>query len=131
LTAVALAIAVVAGVASYAVRTSRVLASLPVAPADEFESLGRLSELALAVFDEVADVTLDESGPALRVTFVNSAFHLLSEREQAAKARQIARVLIRNYEGRHRIRIVVVEFAAGSVVALESKAYSFFRPSLR
>jgi hypothetical protein len=124
-------VAVAAGVIAGAVALPALLFS-PAPPTDDaFEATGKLSELALAVYDEVADIDVDESGPTLRVTFVNSAFNDMSERERAAKARQIARLLVRNYGGWRRIRVVAVAFVAGGLGGHEAKTYTFFRPSLR
>lgn len=101
------------------------------ASTSDADELGRLSDLTLAVHRHVPELEIDETGPTLRAVFVNTRFSNLDAREQKAKARQIARLLLRSYAGQRRFRLVVVQFASGPFGDQGTSSHAFLRANLR
>jgi hypothetical protein len=128
---VGLLMVIVLGIGAVASPSLAWLRTGPPAHNNDVDELGRLSDLVLTVHHAVPEMEIDETGPTLRVTFINSRFSLLDQAEQKAKARQIARLILRSYTGERWFRIVVIHFAAGPFGTHGVASHAFLRSSLR
>jgi hypothetical protein len=111
------------------------LATAPPGYSEEeaFELSGKIA----IVFKEPAEVTMEQPGPVLRLTFFNSRFDPLSPDDQRAKARAIARFAVNNIPDARHVRGVVVQFAQQPMLPGLSdqpptiRKYIFLRSQLR
>ncbi|BCX06122.1 MAG: hypothetical protein KatS3mg053_4060 [Candidatus Roseilinea sp.] len=88
-----------------------------------------------ATFGAPVELTLEDPGPVLRVTFTDARYLALSASHRHAKAREIARRMMWRYRGDRRVRGYIVEFAAAGMFGLHSQegmsSFAFLRYQLR
>ncbi len=100
---------------------------------EAFELNGKIA----IVFKEPVEVSVEQPGPVLRLTFVNTQFDQLTPAEQKAKAFAIARYAANNYAQARRIRGVIVQFVRQPLVPglsdypTTTSKYIFLRSQLR
>ncbi|MCS6846926.1 MAG: hypothetical protein RMN52_04335 [Anaerolineae bacterium] len=102
---------------------------------EEGEAVWALKAEIEATFGSPVELTLEDPGPVLRVTFTDADYLTLSASRQHAKAREIARHMMWRYRGNRRVRGYIVEFTSMGLFGLHSReemrSFAFLRYQLR